>query len=601
MITKTRVHNITITCDHMFNLLEILNKQAILAEKLTSTITNLFVELETRMLIPQFMIPDFDFISTTIQYYKSDMYPNLTIRRDSNLDYYETKELINKVSSDNINIVCSIEKRYKRLPFNVVKTILRTISRYNDEIITIICMNNLVEKDDRIYSLEIEYNKDTVDICYNTLIKYCSKYWKSKKPLDVYSSELLSKITNESYYISAKYDGIHITIFIQDNNYIAINDSGKIIIKQGIITNAFNNSEHIIEAEYIDNKVYIIDVLKYNNKDVRTHKYLSRLSNFKDNKFNFLEKSISLINNYESFKLSYDLISNISVKKDGFILTNSKNYYNAVYKSKQIPTVDLQYLNGNFYLANELFSTRTNYEQEYFEGMIYEFDLNMNFVRNRPDKINANYRMPVEIDPISKIYNGIGVTCLRYHHNKVKLHMLNLTNNYDKILLDCGSGLGSDYDKWVKLQYEKVYAIEPNNNFRIFCNKSLVVNVRDNVQNIYNRLNYNICSFFFVPWNNEFIEVMIKAKVVFLIIMDKAINYNCNSYNVKVLNKIYLEIPETVTALNIIEEIPDKEYIINTMKNNGFKVNELDIPMIWGSKEEIILSKMYSYLVFTLK
>jgi hypothetical protein len=596
------------------------------ADKVKSRHVN--VELECRIVIPDRLVPkNLQFKDLTIQYYKSWRYQTLTIRslpgekcrnlRSSNNNHkckdvckcldFETKETIKRKNFNFISIVCSVEKRKQKIEFPIYKHITRKIKRAN------IDNNVVITNEEGIYTLEVEYNKQNLQE-YATLLKqYIIPYWPCAKPCDAYSSEILSRI-NEGWHISSKLDGIHIMLY----DKVLIDDTGFThnLEKQfnfqtpfpSADRNLFSNSSNIYEGEKINDNIVLFDTYRFNGIDVSNLTYEERLKFIPEE----LRKKVYSFKTYTEFCEAYDRCTNItdvSFPTDGYILTNNYklNSLTSVYKSKAIPTVDLQYINGFLHLAGETHSSRIPLNHNNFvfeEGKIYEFDLKLKLIKVRKDKIYPNVRMPVEIDPLSNIRNVYGVPCLRYHHNAVKMKLLSLLDKNN--LLDIGSGFTRDIQKWYELEFEHVLAVDPNGEFsnKIFNTekrKTQITFIKDKIENLTLADELESISIFFVPWSNTFLDIMRRANKIALIIMDKPENASNEYYNVKVesnKSKVKLSIYNTMTGKDIDEEIPNTEKIDKYMFENGFKKENVELEMKFGHEFEIKLSKMYSYIYY---
>jgi hypothetical protein len=577
------------------------------------------VELECRMLIPA--VADWsDYVELEIPCFRSISHPSLNIRKVEIADtssisskrslrqIIETKELVSKINDNHVSIVISIEKIYKsRFPDILIPQMVRHVQR------KIVCNYPLtvINYENGVFMLEIEYDTDTIDECKRIISSYRIPMWPCTKPIDAYASEFISAMLHRHYCLMPKSDGEHVVIYADmHNRFFYITDNGQ------IGGTRFDGDAHtIMEAELINDTFYIFDVMISKGKDITTKPFKERMKNAKiiDNcsmhytcgGVCYMHHSLGVrqgsfvLKEYHSFLDHASLVK--AFKKclafqpsDGMIMTNLAGYDNKVYKSKPIPTVDMQYIDGYLYLAGERTSTRMpSGAHTFVNGAIYEFDMKMNLIRERPDKIIPNYRMPVEVDPITNIVSGYGIPNLRYHNNCVKSNLLRILPK--SRLLDIGSKYGGDIDKWAK--FSKVYALDPELDLR--SQPKNVVPLRCTISEM-PEIKYDSLSIFFVPWNDEFLSLAIKANQVVMIIMDKVKDEKTDIYTVSKINKtITLDIPGTATAEHIVEKHVTKKYIDNAMSKIGFESTDVRYDMLFGTKDEIKLSRMYSYLYYT--
>jgi hypothetical protein len=540
------------------------------------------VELECRMIIPTVSEWE-DYNIITLPYFRAPSHPTVTVRKNGHV--IETKELVNKVNVDNVGIFISIEKQYPgKFPDILVPHITRYVQR------KIVGHNpfTVINYENNIFTLEIEYDQSTVEECKQIIKSYLLPMWPSPKPVDAYASEFISKILHGKYCLSPKANGEHVIVYFgEGENRFYIADNGN------IGGDRFpEDPVAIMEGELVDNYIYLYDAMIVDGKDITHETYMERRKmidpRFRKEIYSFVSYK-SLIKAYNKCTADFDT--------DGIIMTSMGGYYDTVYKSKPIPTVDLQYIDGYLYLANEKSSNRTVIGDIHLEnGKIYEFDMKMNYIRSREDKIIPNYRMPVEIDPLTNIVNGYGIPSLRYHHNYVKLKMIKMLPHTS--LLDIGSGYGGDIDKWD--EFEKVYAVDPE--LRLRSKPKNVIPLRCKVQDIPD-IEYDSVTLFFVPWESDLLSSLrFSPKHVMMIIMSNPKSISNHLYTVEAeSDKIHVSIPGTVTAERIIENKIKVQDIDKYMKSKRYECIEIRYDMKFGSDEEIELSKMYSYLYYKRK
>nr|CAC08222.1 putative mRNA capping-enzyme [Schwanniomyces etchellsii] len=549
-----------------------------LANKLESNLVD--IELEVRFKIPPPLYFKAD-VNKTITYYNSNIYNSITFRSYDSINI-NTKELIKSEKINGIMVYLSVEQNYVKndLKIPLLITNKRKISRMiiNDDPLTEII------KCDNEYTMEIEFDITNYYKVNDIIHKYKCYYYPIQKPMEISSNNLARKLIKiDNWSIAPKADGIHVLVIENNKSRILLFDNGTIRSINNKTNRKMIEPVNIFEAELIDNKLLYYDCLMYNKENILYKNYKERRKYIKKNKKEaYIFKSFDDLKNIFDYKFKY--------KIDGFVITNIYNR-NKIYKSKFINTVDLRYNKGFLYLENETESTRipknnTNLEND----KIYEFDMNLNVIKERPDKNIANYKFPYDDNPLYNIVTGYGVPSLRVYHNKIKFELLKLLKN--KNLLDIGSGKGGDINKWINLKFEKVYAVDPNLDLRS-RNKN-IIGINKNVKDLPNFIKYDCVSILFVPWNDEFIKIISKVKEAIIIIMNKPINYECENYKCSVKNnKIFLDIKNTETGEEIIEYQCDISLLKNKLKK--YSIKEIDNYMEFGTESEIILSRMYSY------
>lgn len=555
-------------------------KLATIAEELKSPFVE--VELEARMKIQQPINIDFD-EETNITYFRSTMYPSIVFRRFNNSSL-NSKELVEKIKIKDVVLALSIEQSYasSEIRFPLIESNTRKIYRKR------INTNPIVEitRCENEYSIEIEFNISNYNKVDPILKEWKTPYWPSIKPMEISSINLAKKLAHSTQWaISNKADGEHVLIYKNKEATILIHDNG-LVTDINLNTSQNIIPEYVYEAELMeDNSLLYYDCLMYNSVNITKQNYIKRLSYIKENK-----KEIIIFNNIHTLK-SY-LYTPHKFKTDGYIISNLKNR-NLVFKSKFKNTVDLKYVNGYLLLENEEVSERIpkNIEYEYKEQKIYEFDMDMNLIKERNDKTIANFKMPYDDNPLYKIISGIGIPTLRYHHNKIKMELLRLLPKNN--LLDIGSAKGGDIHKWYHLKFKKVYAVDPQLNLRQHSKN--VIEINDYVQNVYNIINYDSVSILFVPWDDSFFDVINKADNLIIAWMSKPKNYSSDSFTCKINDYIELEIPESETSTYVTEKIISYKYIIDRLIKEGWNHTEILTNLDNATNDEIELSKMYSF------
>lgn len=558
------------------------HRLAKLSKELESEYVNIELEARFRIEKPIKFEPDYE---RNITYLRSTMYPSIIFRKSE--DYYlESKEVVEKIKLKDINLVLSVEQSFIQsdIKFPLIEVNKRKIFRKrinNDPIVEI-------TKCGHEFSLEIEFNINNWFKVEPIIKEWKLPYWPTTKPMEISSINLAKKLSyHDEWCISVKADGEHILVYENDEETVILHDNGFI---SDINNNEKENikPKNIYEAEIMDdNTILIFDCLMYNYKNVMKLNYIKRRQYIPENK----KKEVMLFNSVYAIKNI--LYEPHKFKSDGYIITNIKNR-NLVYKSKFKNTVDLRFKNGYLLLENEKVSDRIpkNSDYEFKEDSIYEFDMEMNLVKERNDKTIANYKFPYDNNPIYKIVYGIGIPSLRCFHNKIKIKLLSLLPK--TILLDIGSGKGGDINKWHNLNFNKVYAVDPLLDLREHSKN--VIEIRDYVENIPDSIEYNSVSILFVPWNNSYFDIIRKSNNLVLACMSDPINYECGSFTCSITNNnINLSIPYSSTSENVAEEKVDYKEIINKLVSEGWKHQQLKIKMEYGTLDERNLANMYTY------
>lgn len=539
------------------------------------------IELEARFkIMPPILFESH--LSRTITYYKSLIYPSVTFRKYDNDLHIHTKELIDKRNNMDVLYALSIEKIYNH--FTLKLPLIESYKVKQERMI--ICKNPLAEiiKTNNEYRMEIEYETETIEKTKELIYKYKSNYYPRKKPKEISISNLTKLLRNPKKWIfSFKADGIHVLVLEKGDALIIMYDNGTLTDINGNLVNMIE-PENIYEAELMDdNELLYYDTLMHEYQDMTNYNIHIRRNKIQNKKL----KEIFYIETLEDLRKILYYVPNF--KCDGFIITDSWS----TYKSKFVNTVDLKYKNGFLHLENEDISDkipRTNYD--YVNDKIYEFDMKMNLLKERDDKVIANYKFPYEDNPLYKIAFGIGVPSLRRFHNIVKYEMLKKLGN--SVLLDIGSGKGGDMYKWINIKFKKIYAIDPNINFRTHNKK--IIEIKEKAENIPDFIKYDNISILFVPWNDSFISLIKKAKKAIIAIMEQPKTHICDAFTCLVNgNNVTLKIPYSATAENIEENIIK----IDDIKHLG-KIEKLEFNMISGTEDEKLLASFYSYYIINV-
>jgi mRNA (guanine-N7-)-methyltransferase len=241
----------------------------------------------------------FQFINQT--QYISQLYENnKRIKIMNNNEIYEEKINICDLFLDTGKITLSIETQVNEKP---IGTIIeeRNINRqsFRDQFNNIHEISIITKTNEIIYEYEIEYftipniqtkehklkvyhpkfffifMKDNIGtFVYNNL--FGRNTFIGKKPA-TFTRKDFDTITKNTYYVTEKIDGLHIQCIFYDDKVYILNSLLEII---DIITINYINEFIIFDAEYINNTIYLFDIIYHT-----------------DNK-NVLEDKISIMNQY---------------------------------------------------------------------------------------------------------------------------------------------------------------------------------------------------------------------------------------------------------------------------------------------------------------
>lgn len=297
---------------------------------------------------------------------------------------------------------------------------------YELEIELIKNLDNLIENLLEIY----EFFKD-INLIFPHIIKYYQLTNNFKfignNPITLEKKDIPLLIEKNKYSMTLKLDGER--KFLIDG--ILMNTKMDNFI---FITNDKNFKDCIFDCEYFDNKIYIFDVLIYQNKDVRNLNLIDRqlllkdipeIQNIKIKKFYYPikieNKPKFIIYTSNIFKRGHKIIETTKIKNDGLIFTPIDEKYNQskIFKWKDIITLDVLYRNKHFYVIskNELIDITKEISVKEFENndnKIIELEYNKKnkiwkLFRVRNDKMRPNALLTYK-SIITAINDNIGLT-----------------------------------------------------------------------------------------------------------------------------------------------------------------------------------------------
>lgn len=317
-------------------------------------------------------------------------------------------------------------------------------------------------------------------------------------------------LVKDSFFVSAKTDGIRKLILVINNRIYSITENFSV----EFINEIEGNFHLILDCEFINNIFIPFDAL-YNETDLRSATYKERVSilnslDYRIFKNKIVKKNIKYCKEFQDIQIFIVSELDNTIPNDGIIITNGTSTYFdniKVYKIKTVNTVDIEF-NGRYFLAREhrvnksilnlsvekyknicklynKFKIQNTTEKNYYskkievidnekivkyyrlksKSFIIEYDLdNKEFIKVRNDKAVSN-----SINTFNSIllasYQKINIdiflpksnVLMRKYHNIIKQNIL---CGFKGSLLDIGSGNGGDIHKWN--HFRKITCVEPN-------------------------------------------------------------------------------------------------------------------------------------------
>lgn len=225
-----------------------------------------------------------------------------------------------------------------------------------NDIKTILSNKNIVEfitmgSQEKIVALLQRYNF--------TNVTNLSKIPKRPISLDRTNTHMI----DNNYYVTAKIDGFHCFILIDEKGMLYIvTDNIQIVFE---IQYDIEYADTIIEAELVgDKQVYIIDILYTKGKDVRMQTLKERLQILQSFNFTMPEYNIAIKTYYQSNSSNtvWELCKKIlddsyEYKIDGIIFRAPGNYNEPIFKYKSLDQYTLDFLAIKQHLVLELYCT----------------------------------------------------------------------------------------------------------------------------------------------------------------------------------------------------------------------------------------------------
>ena len=318
---------------------------------------------------------------------------------------------------------------------------------------------------------------------------FCIDKGQYQKPVTMTMVDLSTIKNNmKDWVVTPKVDGIRRFVLIVNGKVFDV-DIAKNIRYHGKHQTSFLGGV-VLDAEYLDGKYYIFDVVVFDNRYCGDDLYRRTLLESMELPNNFFVKPYEqfrsfdkLASLYEEFRTSYVL--------DGLIFMNIHNdYMQSVVKWKMLNTVDLQIsdpLGLRVFTSNRLrreeaqgksdntclttsdgkiVNVRWKMPENQQESHIWEFGMigdELTPVKPRPDKRAANSAEIVQKTLYSAVsgemFTGKGCYLMRKSHNRIKGDAIRRANDKKAVMMDVGTGQGGDIGKWKRAS--KVYCVEP--------------------------------------------------------------------------------------------------------------------------------------------
>lgn len=400
------------------------------------------------------------------------------------------------------------------------------------------------------------------------------------------------------YLISGKLDGERRLVCVTIYGTYSINRNGKIFLLSSNPCTYWKQS--ILDCEYYNDKYYIIDAMMIKNESIRSLSLPERIIKASTiHKFlpcNIFNKKYYVCNNHTFWNVIYEVLS--CDDYDGIVLTRSDmSYTYCPIKIKKNNTCDLLFDGIGMISNNGKYYSKTS--NTLIKGKIYEC-IKINNIW-MPIKIRNDKNIPNS----SKVINMCNNACTLYdilspspksisiYTDEMKSIILS-THMDDGILLDIGTGYGTDVSKWIK--YSHVYVIERDvdkikviesklvkfriNNYTIIC--SDLGNYDDIMPKITHKINCITIFFSFMFFTDDCIESLYNIIrnltsdrcVVDIITLDKeSIINNVDNKHIVLEddNYAYITIPHT-NINKSKERLYNTNDIINNMQELGFSV-----------------------------
>jgi hypothetical protein len=403
-------------------------------------------------------------------------------------EIYESKETIFKTIVDKFIYSLAIEKKISS-HIELKNTTIRRYTRYSK-----LLLSNTVRLDmsfineqnwevelellDSFTHEHIEPFKKLLDSIYLKLsseksiiidpqIKHILDNYPKPHDMYVYNIDIFPT------YITGKVDGIRGFIISWDKK-IEIMKLGE---NQSFITPSSEIDNYVIDCEIFNNIIFPIDIVYHCKIPIENKTYPQRRkilhSMFPDvvhiNLWSITLKPTYYLNSYDSLIENIPKIEKIYSKYDipidGFIFyPESHTYLQPSYKWKYLPTIDVEYYSEYIYSNNERLQKVGNYKHHILEVYLENNTYKVLKERYDKDKPNSYKVIKTYINNYKKnlILTRDGLLCnnsqvLRYFHNLIKKQILLQLNG---ILLDIGSGIGGDLNKWS--HFKHIISLEPN-------------------------------------------------------------------------------------------------------------------------------------------
>lgn len=431
-------------------------------------------------------------------------------------------EILNKDDDD-------IAKKLVKLA-NRISLILNYPS-YNYESVAYLKKIKILSKD------EIKFVVKNHNLLFETEIEKLE--WKARSPFTLYSGfwnkpinvSLIDLLVRNDHAITVKYDGTRSFLFLFNQKIYLLNYPSS-VYQVGCLGSNGHESLYgtILDGELMSGpdglEIYIFDILFYKKKDIRKMIFDERmkcldelfinLNRDYETYFEFIKKKYNTDEFYSNFEKSYFEFREVDkYKKDGLILQSRDSYLNSnTYKWKPSKDITIDFIlklnrklkkgMGVFDLYVYNVPKNILYEKSVIMPLAIEkVELDDKIVECSWDSVEKTYK-PYRIrydryqpnnkstaDNIKKeMLNpilaaslmGRDLVLMRKYHNYLKMRILQSEFGDRDTIIDIGSGRGGDLGKWKKMNFKKIFAIEPDEkNIDEFKSRLMNTNLEDRI------------------------------------------------------------------------------------------------------------------------
>lgn len=458
---------------------------------------------------------------------------------------------------------------------------------------------------------------------YISPLKYDGLHLTSyPKPYDLFLYHLTPSTFKFPIIMTGKIDGVR-CFLISINNV-----QYKYTYEHGMrLWGTYSYRSFIIDCEEIKGVILPFDVIMIDNVNISTKTYVQRLKHLsqlcKETKlrlksFQVCISYIDMVNRLEGLRSSYK-----DTPIDGFLFTPAQEPYGSVtYKWKFEITLDLFVNNGKIFSGDKVCIPGQIRGLPPGASKVVECRVTPEvfvFSRPRPDKNRANsYRL---IKAVTDAYKhkhvltwpsltGKNATLMVFSHNRIKE---DLWRGMTGIVLDIGSGTGTDVSLWLRSSIYKVYAVEPDKDrFAILekrCINTKITPINSTAEELtINELIDHVCLFFVLNrMGIEKFEVFMRriridvGMMIHIIFLDPSEDVDTPFGYIKKGNSKTVTHIEGTFVEHLEEDLITLNQITSMLKTFGFRENShkrLDKFDYLMSKPQIEFSKCFTYVSY---